>query len=220
MSWGLLYLDELKGFYKSKVVIVLWAGMPLFSIFIHLVQPDTEGLPLTSLEALILASIGGTLSSIILSTSIVNEKNRNVYELFLIRPVKRRNLLLAKYFAVYTCLVIAAALTLISGIIIDEITIGLPSDVVLSQTLDSLSISLAAMAISSAVGTLIGTMVSSVALAAILSVYVGNQLSMISILPGLLLESINPVVYAVVLGLSATVTIMIITVKLFERQQF
>ena len=28
MSLGLLYLDEMKGFYKSKVMVILWFGMP------------------------------------------------------------------------------------------------------------------------------------------------------------------------------------------------
>ncbi len=220
MSWGLLFKDEMKGFYKSNVMVALWVGMPILSIIIHLIQPDAEQIPVTVLVAVILASIGGSLSSIMLSTTIVNEKNRHVYDLFLIRPVKRHSLLLAKFFSVYTCLIIATILTLALGLLVDELTIGLPADVVLTQTLESLSISLAAMAIASSIGILIGVMVSSVPLAAILSIYLGNQLSLISILPGLLLETINPVTFAILLGVTATTVLLIITITLFNRMQF
>jgi len=97
LSLRLLFLDELKGYAKSKVMIVLWFGLPLLSLLIYFLQPDTEGLPISFLVGLLVSSIGGTLSGIMLSTSIVSEKNRHVYELFLIRPVKRSSLLLAKF---------------------------------------------------------------------------------------------------------------------------
>ncbi|MHA1253655.1 MAG: hypothetical protein ACTSRP_27055 [Candidatus Helarchaeota archaeon] len=74
MSLLLLFIDEIKGFYKSKVMVVLWIGVPLLSILFHYLQPDTEGIPLASLVALLVSSIGGILGSVMLSTSIVNEK--------------------------------------------------------------------------------------------------------------------------------------------------
>lgn len=107
MSLRLLFLDELMGYAKSKVMIVLWFGLPLLSFIIHFLQPDTEGLPISFLVGMVVSSIGGTLSSIMLSTSIVSEKNQHVYELFLIRPVKRSSLLLAKFFSVFLCLIVA-----------------------------------------------------------------------------------------------------------------
>ena len=34
MSLGLLFRDELKGFYKSKVMVTLWVGLPLLTLVI------------------------------------------------------------------------------------------------------------------------------------------------------------------------------------------
>lgn len=220
MSLWLLFKDEMKGFYKSKVMLVLWFGMPILSMLFHYFQPDTEGLPLSSLVALLIASLGGILASVVLSTAIVNEKNRNVYELFLIRPVKRRNLLLAKFFAVYFCLVIATIISVISGLVIDWFTIGIPTETVLKEIFESISISLSAMAISCSVGIFIGILVSSVALAAILSIYIGNQLSLALMLPTLFFEQLNPLIYAPSLGVVITIGILITTIIIFNKKQF
>jgi ABC-2 type transport system permease protein len=220
MSLWLLFKDEMKGFYKSKVMLVLWFGMPILSILFHYFQPDTEGLPLSSLVALLISSLGGILASLILRTAIVNEKNRNVYELFLIRPVKRRNLLLAKFLAVYFCLIIATIIAVISGLVIDWFTIGIPTEIVLKDIFESLSISLSAMAISCSVGVFIGILVSSVALAAILSIYVGNQLSLALMLPTLFFEQLNPLIYSPTLGIAITIGILLTTIIIFNKKQF
>ena len=153
-------------------MIVLWFGLPLLSFLMHFIQPETEGLPISFLVALLVSSIGGTLSAIMLSTSIVGEKNRHVYELFLVRPVKRCSLLLAKFFAVYLCLIIAVAISLIVGIVIDGFTIGIPENF-LSDIFNSLVTGLSSMAITCSIGILFGVITSSIPVAAILSVYLG-----------------------------------------------
>lgn len=219
MSLRLLFLDELKGYAKSKVMIVLWFGLPLLSLLIYFLQPNTEGLPISFLVGLLVSSIGGTLSGIMLSTSIVSEKNRHVYELFLIRPVKRSSLLLAKFFAVYICLVVAVVISLIFGLIIDEFTVGL-SEYFLNETFESLIISISSMAITCSIGIFFGVLVSSVPVAAILSVYLGSQLSSIILLPTFFIVTLNPVILALTLGISITSVIMSINMYLFSRQQF
>jgi ABC-2 type transport system permease protein len=110
MSFRILFFDELKGFYKSKVMLILWFGLPFLTLLIHFINPDLEGLPVSSLVALLISSVGGTLSAALLSTSITNEKSHHVYDLFLVRPVKRYSILLAKYLAVYLCLIIATGI--------------------------------------------------------------------------------------------------------------
>jgi ABC-2 type transport system permease protein len=98
MSLKLLFIDEWKGYAKSKVMMVLWFGLPILSFLLQFIDPtQLEGMPISLLVSIVVTSIGGTLSAIMLSTSIVNEKNRHVYELFLIRPVRRSSLLLAKF---------------------------------------------------------------------------------------------------------------------------
>jgi len=220
MSLKILFVDELKGFYKSKVMIVLWVGLPLLSLLFRYITPETEGFPFSSIVAIILSSIGGTLASAMLSTSIASEKIRHVYDLFLIRPVKRTNILLAKYFSVYLCLIIATGISLTLGLILDQIFIGSLPEYVLNQTLESLTISLAAMAISCSIGIFFGVVVSSVPVATILSVYVGNQISAISILPTLLLDFINPIIFSLLVGCIAAVIMLAISSILFSRRQF
>lgn len=220
MSLKILFIDELKGFYKSKVMIVLWVGFPLLSLLFHYITPDTEGLPFSSIVAIILSSVGGTLASAMLSTSIASEKMHHVYDLYLIRPVKRTNILLAKYFSVYLCLIIATAISLTLGLILDQIFIGNLPEYVLNQTIESLSISMAAMAISCSIGVFFGIIVSSVPVATILSVYIGNQISAISILPTVFFEFIDPIIFSLLVGSIAAVIMLTVSSILFSRKQF
>ncbi len=220
MSLKILFVDELKGFYKSKVMIVLWVGLPLLSLLFHYIVPDTEGIPISSIVAIILSSIGGTLASAMLSTSIASEKMRHVYDLYLIRPVKRTNILLAKYFSVYLCLIIATGISLTLGLILDQIFIGNLPEYVLNQTIESLAISMAAMAISCSIGIFFGIIVSSVPVATILSVYIGNQISAISILPTLFLDFIDPIIFSLLVGSIAAVIMLTVSSILFSRKQF
>jgi ABC-2 type transport system permease protein len=220
MSLKILFVDELKGFYKSKVMIVLWVGLPLLSLLFHYIVPDTEGIPISSIVAIILSSIGGTLASAMLSTSIASEKMRHVYDLYLIRPVKRTNILLAKYFSVYLCLIIATGISLTLGLILDQIFIGNLPEYVLNQTLESLTISMAAMAISCSIGIFFGVIVSSVPVATILSVYIGNQISAISILPTLFFDFIDPIIFSLLVGSIAAVIMLTVSSILFSRKQF
>lgn len=220
MSLKILFVDELKGFYKSKVMIVLWVGLPLLSLLYHYIVPDTEGIPISSIVAIILSSIGGTLGSAMLSTSIASEKIRHVYDLFLIRPVKRTSILLAKFFSVYLCLIIATGISLTLGLILDQIFIGNLPEFVLNQTIKSLTISIAAMAISCSIGIFFGIIVSSVPVATILSVYIGNQISAISILPTLFLNFIDPIIFSLLVGSIAVVIMLTVSSILFSRKQF
>ncbi|UCC21075.1 MAG: ABC transporter permease [Promethearchaeota archaeon] len=220
MSLKLLFLDELIGYAKSKVMIVLWFGLPLLSFLIQFIDPgQLEGMPVSFLVSLVVSSIGGTLSAIMLSTSIVSEKNRHVYELFLIRPVRRSNLLLAKFLAVYSCLVIAVSISLVVGLIIDGFT-GDLSEFYLESTIDSLIIGVSSMAITCSIGILFGVITSSVPVAAILSVYLGSQLSSLIILPAFFIEALDPKLLALSLGICLTITIMSLNLFLFNRKQF
>ncbi len=220
-TFALLFVDELRGFYKSKVMAVLWIGMPLLSIFMHFLQPNAEGIPITALVGLLVASVGGTLASVMLSTSIVAEKNHHVYELFLIRaPSIRNTILLAKFLAVYACLATAAGLSLVVGLLIDGLTLEVPLDLLLRDTGDSLAISLAAMAIACSIGILLGVLIKSVPTASILSIYLGAQLSLITILPAILIEGVDPVVFAALIGSVVTVTVLVVDVLLFRKKQF
>ena len=107
---------ELSGFMRSKVIIVLWVGLPLIAILLRLLQPDTDELTLLMFVAIIVSGIGGTLSAVLLGTTITNERIHGVYDLFLIRPVTRKDLLLGKFFAGISAVLAAVLLSVVLGI--------------------------------------------------------------------------------------------------------
>ncbi len=220
MNLRILFVDELKGFYKSKVMLILWFGMPFLTLLMHFLNPDLGELPVSILVALLISSIGGTLSAALLSTSIANEKSHHVYDLFLVKPVSRYSILLAKYFAVYLCLIIATGISLITGLIIDTCTSGSLPEYIIQNTLDSLSVSLAAMSISCSIGIFFGILVSSVPVAVILSVYIGNQVSAVSILTTTFIDFINPSMFSIIIGVITTVLFIGISIIVFNRKQF
>jgi len=201
-------------------MIVLWIGLPFLSFLIQFIDPgELEGMPISFLVSILVSSIGGTLSAIMLSTSIVSEKNRHVYVLFLIRPVKRSSLILAKYLAVYLCLIVAVAISLSIGLIVDGFTSRL-SENFLNITFEYLIMGFSSMSITCSIGILFGVVISSVPVAAILSVYLGSQLSSLIILPVFFLEGLDPVILSLALGIPISIIVIGIDISLFNRQQF
>jgi len=216
-----LYKDELNGFFKSKVMVFLWVGLPVLVILFRFLQntsPD-PGIPFTLLSALMVSSLGGTLSAVMLSVSIINEKSRHVYELFLIRPVKRSELMLAKFLAVYSCVAVAAFIAILFGMVSDWVTAGTISNTVLSATGESLAISLSMIAVSCSAGVLIGLAAPSILVGAILVIYGGNSLSVIPLIPTLL-EVTNAAVFTIGLSCILTFLLLVIAVTTFNQKQF
>ena len=221
MSFLLLFKDELRGFYKSKVMIFLWIGLPLITIIFHLWSPDTgEAVPFTALSAIVVSSLGGTLAAVMLTVSVINEKTRHVYDLFLIRPLKRWHLIISKFLAVYVCIGIASFLALILGLIIDYLTMGAPPQTVLSDTIQSLATSLSLMAISSSAGLLIGVATSSILVGVILVIYGANQISAIATLLPNMVQMSNPIRFTIILGSVISCLFLIVAVFLFARKEF
>lgn len=220
MSFLLLFKDEILGFYKSKVMIFLWIGLPVLAIMFHLWAPNTgPELSFTVISALLVSSIGGTLASAMLAVTIINEKTSHVYDLFLIRPLKRWNIVLSKFFAVYFCLVIACTLALLFGMAIDIFSMGLPSGVVLNSTLQSLALSLSMIILSSAIGVLIGVGSPSVLVGVILVIYGGNQLSVMPLLPSMLSVP-YPEIITILIGVIISCVLLGIAIFLFNKKQF
>lgn len=221
MKLGLLFVDELRGFYKSKVMLFLWVGLPVVAIIFRFVQSSSSGssIPFTVISALIVSSLAGTLASVMLAVSIINEKNRHVYELFLIRPLRRQEIIFAKFFSVYVCVAIAAFIAVLAGIATDFATTGTLSNVVFSNVGQSLAISLSMIAISCAAGILIGVASPSVMVGAILVIYGGNQISVVPLLPTLLnIAYANEITVAIAIAMAAA--LLTLSVVLFDRKQF
>ncbi len=217
MNLRTLYTDEIRGFARSKVMIALLVGLPLLALVVKLAAPDTEDIPLITFVAIMVGSIGGTLSSVLLSTSITSERSRHVYDLFLVRPVRRGELLIAKFLAAFTCLLAAAALSMLLAFVVDAATGALQPG--LSGELGrSFLISIAGMTIASSVGVLFGVLINSVAVSAILSVYLGNQLSAVIVLPTVLVPGLNVPLFAALVGFGLPAVILSIAVAVFRRK--
>jgi ABC-2 type transport system permease protein len=221
MQLSLLFEDELSGFYKSKVMIFLWVGLPLIALLFRFVQVGTTGqdIPFTLISSLVVSSIGGTLAAVMLAVFIINEKNRHVYDLFLIRPIKRRDIVLSKFFSVYTCVAIASAIAVLVGIATDFVTTGTLSTEVLTGAGQSLAITLSMIAVSCGAGVLIGVASPSVLVGAILVIYGGNQISAIPLVPTILNLPMAQV-YAIVLAGAIAAGLLVGAVVLFNKKQF
>ena len=76
------------------------------------------------------------------------------------------------------------------------------------------------MSIACAAGLVIGMLVKSVALAVILSIYLGQQMSVIAILPGYFLENVDPLIFSIGDGLAATVIFLALGIFVFNKKQF
>ena len=221
MKLPLLYVDELRGFYKSKVMLFLWIGLPIISILFRFVEYGTTGqaLSFTVISALVISSLAGTLAAVMLTISIINEKNRHVYELFLIRPIKRREIILAKFLSVYTCVAVASFIAVFFGMGTDYLTTGALSTGVLNNLGQSLAVSLSMVAVACAAGVLVGVAAPSVLVGAILVIYGGNQISVLPLVPTILNLS-NATEFTIGLAALATSLILVAAVGLFERKQF
>jgi ABC-2 type transport system permease protein len=221
MKTGLLFVDELRGFYKSKVMVFLWIGLPIIALLFRFISAGSsdQNISFTLISALIVSSIGGTLASVMLAVFIINEKNRHVYDLFLIRPLKRRDIILAKFFSVYTCVAIASLIAILAGMITDYITTGSLPTSVLNNAGQSLVTSLSMIAVSCAAGVLIGVASPSVLVGAILVIYGGNQISVIPMMPTLL-NIQEATIFTILLAAAVASALLFAAVSLFEKKQF
>jgi ABC-2 type transport system permease protein len=154
-----------------------------------------------------------------LAVFIINEKNRHVYDLFLIRPLKRRDIILAKFFSVYTCVAIASFIAVLTGMIADYVTTGTLSNAVLNNAGQSLATSLSMIAVACAAGVLIGVASPTILVGSIIVIYGGNQISVIPLIPTLLNIQESTVFTIILAGVVAS-GLLFAAAALFERKQF
>jgi ABC-type Na+ efflux pump permease subunit len=214
---GLLLKDELKGFYKSKVMLTLWVGLPLLTLIIYFASPTSQGISLASFTAIIIGSIGGMLSAAMLVSSIISEKGRHVFDLFVIRPVKRRDIVLSKFLATYACVTAAGIIALVFGALFDLARNGSLQGDTLSVSVNALIMAASMTAIACSAGVLIGFYANSMLTGIILVIYGANQLSVVAALPGLLLP--NEPMLPLIPGITVTVVLLAVTIRMFNRKQ-
>jgi len=219
MVLPLLYKDELNGFYKSSVMMVLWVGLPLISVVSYLFLPDMDdGTPISYLTSTIISSLGGFLAAMMLAVYIIHEKSHHVYDLFLIRPVKKRDILLSKFLAVFTCVAVASVFALTLSFLLDYLVIRKYPDRLFTDTLRSFLISLSLISIECAAGAFVGVLVSSV-LVGVVSVVLTHNIAALTIITPILMKSGNTVTIVTITGISLTALFLILAIQIFKRKQ-
>jgi len=187
---ALLLRDELVGFAKSRVMIVLWIVLPLLAVGGYLLLPDRAirgiaggSMSATAFMSVIISSVAGTVAALMVAVDIVAERNRKVYELFVIRPIRREAILWSKVLAVFTCVTVACIVSLGVGIAVDAINGSPPSGEMLHDLVRALVSLVGVLAISVGVGALFGVVSRSILVAVILVLYVGQNLAVVPMLP-------------------------------------
>jgi ABC-type transport system involved in multi-copper enzyme maturation permease subunit len=228
-TW-LLFVDELSGFAKSAVMIGMWVGMPLLGILLYFVLPtqmpmggagmDGQGfsLPASTFLALMLSSTGGLLAATLVSIDIVNEKNKKVYDLFLIRPINRGSFMWAKFFAVTFCVTVALAISMFAGILVDVIRGVEISPLMQESILEKFIAGAGVVMISTAAGILIGMLSSTVLMAVMLVWFIGQYVMLIPMLAGAIS---NDWVQTITLGLTLILSGLFVYVSsmIFKRME-
>ncbi len=184
----LMVRDELIGFAKSKVMLVLWVVLPLIAMAGYLLLPDEitnargmGGMSATAFVGFLMSSVAGTVAALMVAVDIVSERNRKVYELFVIRPMRREVIILAKFIAVFACVSVACVVSLGLGIAVDAIRGNAPGfDYDFLKSLLSL---VGVVAMSCSVGVVFGVMSRTILVAVILILYVGQNLTIVPMLP-------------------------------------
>ena len=219
MSLAILFKDELNGFYRSKVMLFLWAGLPALAVILYLItsDADTGGIPFSSFAALLVSVIGGMISAAMLTVAIINEREKHVYDLFVIRPVKRRNIVLSKFLAVYLCVVGAGFAAIVLGVAVDYFRSDMSPATLLSNLLPAMVIVVSMVAISCSAGVLIGIFSPSVLVGVILVIYGANQLSAMAILP--VLSASSAEYFPLIPGFVITALLLLTAVWVFNRKQ-
>ncbi len=220
MSFPLLFSDEIRGFYRSRLMLVLWLGLPLAAILIYALTPENlladQPLSLSLFTALMVSTVAALLASVMLSVNLVNEIEDGSLDLFLVRPVRRWEILISKFLAVFICVVVASLIALGAGIGLDVLLL----DNSLSQATmgleDSLLSLFIVMGVSCSAALLISVFSRSVLVAVILVIFGANQLSALLLLPILLdLGSLE----AGLAGLAISVICLLLSAIVFQRRE-
>jgi ABC-2 type transport system permease protein len=219
MSFSLIFKDELMGFYKSKAMIFLWIGLPLLAIIVH-VSSQSADMSLSILVSLVVSSIGGLLASVMLTVNIINEKDTKVYDLFLIRPLKRWHILVSKFLAVYICVSIACIIAISIGLLVDYTESQIAFDIIVQNIYEPFIMTLSIIAISSAVGVLIGVVAPSILVGVLLVIFGGNYVSSIPSIIPFVFNIKNPFTIVLILGIIITTVLMALSILLFNKKEF
>jgi hypothetical protein len=142
-----------------------------------------HGVPASAFIGLIMSSIAGTVAALMVAVDIVSERNRGVYVLFAIRPIRREAIIWAKFVAVFACVAIACVVSIAAGVAVDAIRGTPPTGAMLHELGKTLVSLVGVIALSCGVGVVMGVLARSILVAVILILYVGQNLAIIPMVP-------------------------------------
>jgi len=216
MSFKVLFKDELRGLYTSKAMLALLVGLPVLMVIMYLAMPDNSGMPLSVFTALVASSLAGSIASVMVAVGMINEKNRKVYDLFLVRPVNGAYILLAKFAASFLFVILAVLLSIGVGMATDVYRGNALSGESLIGLAKSVTMSISMIAVASAVGVAIGASISSILVGVILVLYGGNQL--VGLLAAVSLNFSNNFALQIAPSLAICLVLLVVAVEVFKRR--
>jgi hypothetical protein len=219
----LIVRDELWGFAKSKVMLVLWVVLPALGVLGYFVLPAElksgmgRTLSASAFMALIESSIAGTVAALMVAVDIVSEKQRKVYDLYVIRPIPRHAIILAKFIAVFVCVTITCLVSMVAGIAVDALR-GQPITE-LHEITKAFTSLVCVIALSAAVGVFFGVVSRTILVAVILILYVGQNLAIVPMLP--MYFGILPSSFWMFIAISVVLVAVVLygSVALFKRSE-
>ena len=225
----LLVRDELIGFARSRVMLILWVVLPLITVAGYLLLSGRmrgglggggPRMSATTFMSFLLSSIAGTIAALMVAVDLVAERQRKVYELFVIRPIRREAIIWAKFAAVFLCVTVACVVSLLLGVVVDAVRGHTPDADAMIELGKALASLVGVIALSASVGVFVGVVSRTILIAVILILYVGQNLAVVPMLPMYLgvLPSAFWIVMLITLGL---VTLMLWGAgRMFRRSEF
>ena len=184
-----LVRDELIGFARSRVMLVLWVVLPCIALAgflllrgraLHGARADMSA---AAFMSFLESSLASTAAALMIAVDLVSERNRNVYPLLVIRPVRREVIVWAKFVAVAGCVAIACVVSISLGVVVDLAYGVTPTAAGLSATGQALVQMIALIALSTAAGAVFGVLTRSIVVAVLLVLYVGQNVAGLVMLP-------------------------------------
>jgi ABC-type Na+ efflux pump permease subunit len=188
----ILVRDEFAGFAKSKVMLVLWFLMPAIAISSYLLLPTAikarsgDGFSITAamFASALTSTLSGTIAGIMVAVDIVSERNRKVYDLFVIRPMRRESIVWSKFLASFACVAIACIIAVSAGLVIDLARGDAPAGEMLHDLAKSFATLLGVIAVSAGTGVFFGILSrSSIVAAVILAFQLVQFFQIVPLLP-------------------------------------
>jgi len=170
--------------------------------------------------ALILANVGGVLASIMLSVHIIHEKSRHVYELFLIRPIRRKDIIISKFLAVFVCVTIASVLAFLLGMAMDYLFHGGVASPIFKGAVESFALGILSVAIACSMGVFIGVVAPTVLVGVIIVIFLSSNISSLTIMIPTMLKLPNSFLLSAMSAVVLSVVFLVMAILAFNRKQF